>query len=151
MVVRALHRDKAEFGTRWQKIAQEDGGTVTLEEYTKARFTCESEVMRTLKHDHVVRLIHCRVEGTTFDTIITKFYMEELDCDLTSFIFNNLGTITRAEIAEMARQICLALVYLHGQGPIHSDLKPKNILIDKANNILKLADFVSAMKLEIGE
>jgi cyclin-dependent kinase 2 len=151
LVVKILHRDKAELKDRWQKTAQEDGATLTLEEYTEAVSTYEAEIMRTLKHEHIVRIIDCRDGGTASNMVFTEIYMEKLDCDLAIFITNDSGTITRAEKAEMARQICLGLVYLHGQGLMHGDLKPENVLVDKKKNVLKLADFGSAVELEIGE
>lgn len=91
-------------------MAQEDGTTLTLEKYIEARPTYEAEIMRILKHDHVVRFIDCRDGGTTLNTVITDIYMEKLDCDLAKFIIISLDTTTEADKAKLARQICLALV-----------------------------------------
>lgn len=44
------------------------------------------------------------------------------------------------EYWRLLRQILDALSYIHGEGVIHRDLKPKNIFIDQARNI-KIGDF----------
>ena len=37
-------------------------------------------------------------------------------------------------------QMCLGIAHMHRHGVMHRDLKPQNLLVDKANNILKVAD-----------
>lgn len=44
-------------------------------------------------------------------------------------------------------QILSAVAYCHSHGVIHRDLKTKNLLIDKSNKIIKLADFGLAREL----
>ena len=43
-----------------------------------------------------------------------------------------------------ARQVCSALVYMHGQGVVHRDLKPENMLVTDAEQI-KIMDFGIAL------
>lgn len=38
-------------------------------------------------------------------------------------------------------QILRGIAYCHSHRVLHRDLKPQNLLIDRRNNLLKLADF----------
>ncbi|PKA55570.1 Mitogen-activated protein kinase kinase kinase ANP1 [Apostasia shenzhenica] len=54
-------------------------------------------------------------------------------------------------IATVLREVLKALVYLHGQGHIHRDVKAGNILVD-TNGAIKLADFgVAACMFDTGD
>ena len=52
----------------------------------------------------------------------------------------NQGQLSEAKAIEIVMQILQALTYLHGQGGVHMDIKPNNILFD-ANGTARLADF----------
>ena len=46
------------------------------------------------------------------------------------------------QAAEIARQILLAVHYLHGAGVCHRDLKPDNVLLTRGDNpVIKVSDF----------
>jgi len=51
-------------------------------------------------------------------------------------------TFTEKDAAEITRQLCEALLYLHERGIVHRDLKLENLLLKKRNSLeIKLADF----------
>ena len=49
-------------------------------------------------------------------------------------------TSVQARFTRLVEQLCQVLGYLHGQGYVHRDIKPDNILFNKASE-LKLIDF----------
>jgi glycogen synthase kinase 3 beta len=48
-------------------------------------------------------------------------------------------------------QLMRALAHIHGMGICHRDIKPQNLLVDPARQVLKLCDFGSAKALVKGE
>lgn len=53
------------------------------------------------------------------------------------------GAFTEREAAQVMREICLAVKYLHDINIAHRDLKPENLLYtsQEPNAVLKLTDF----------
>ena len=52
------------------------------------------------------------------------------------------GALTEREVKILAKQIFLALNYMHNQNIVHRDIKPENILMDKIDKLeIKLTDF----------
>ncbi|KAG1683398.1 MAP kinase-activated protein kinase 2 [Nymphon striatum] len=53
------------------------------------------------------------------------------------------GAFTEREAAEIVREVCTALTYLHSMNIAHRDLKPENLLYSRPDSIgvLKLTDF----------
>jgi serine/threonine protein kinase/formylglycine-generating enzyme required for sulfatase activity len=50
------------------------------------------------------------------------------------------GVFTWTTLAPLVKQLCEALDYAHGEGVIHRDLKPHNVMVD-AKGRVRLADF----------
>ncbi len=60
------------------------------------------------------------------------------------------GRPTLRRIAEVVREVAIALDHAHGQGVVHRDVKPENILIDRAGGV-HLTDFGLARDVEPGD
>lgn len=66
------------------------------------------------------------------------------------WIVKKFGTFPEHLIANYIQQVLEGLVYLHGQGVIHRDIKAANILTTKMGQI-KLADFGVATKRGVAD
>lgn len=64
---------------------------------------------------------------------------EYVDCDLKKFM--EAHTFTEEEVKKIIYQLLLGLDYCHSNRVLHRDLKPQNILVNKDNLTIKLADF----------
>ncbi|KAI7733021.1 hypothetical protein M8C21_029814 [Ambrosia artemisiifolia] len=63
---------------------------------------------------------------------------EFLDTDLEKLI--NSVPLPPSKVKKYMFQLCKALFDIHGYGVLHRDLKPQNVLFDRDNDILKIAD-----------
>ena len=85
----------------------------------------EAAILRGLDHENICRMIDCFPcpdEGVT--CLVMQFarggdLLERMVC---------AGPLTEKAAADLARQILLALQYMHSRGVLHRDLKPENIL-----------------------
>lgn len=99
-----------------------------------ARFKREAKSAAALRHPNIVTIFDIgRHDEQSF------IAMEYIEGDrLSDVIARDDLTIERA--IDIATQVCDALEEAHGAGIIHRDIKPDNILFDKAGRV-KLADF----------
>jgi serine/threonine protein kinase len=100
-----------------------------------ARFERELDILKKLKHPHIVQCYGGGRRGTQ------RFYaMELIAGGSLSQHLRMRGQLPWEEVLDYGLQICQALAYAHGNGIIHRDIKPANLLITK-NGQLKLSDF----------
>ncbi|CAB16374.1 Serine/threonine-protein kinase ppk11 [Schizosaccharomyces pombe] len=104
--------------------------------------TQEINFLIDLNSVHITKYYASFVDG--FRLWITMEYCDGGSClDLLKLS----GTFSERVIAEVMRQVLEALVYLHGQGKMHRDIKAANILTMK-DGLVKLADFGVSGQLE---
>ncbi|MEZ6064299.1 MAG: protein kinase [Planctomycetaceae bacterium] len=102
---------------------------------TLARFEREMEVLKDLKHPHIVRTFG----GVSEDK--QRFYaMELMPAGTLEDELQERGKLSWEKVVEYGGQMCAALDYLHSKGVVHRDVKPSNFLKTNDGRI-KLSDF----------
>src|SRR5271156_525074 len=87
------------------------------------RFQREEEVGRRLNHPNIVKVLTPRRKSRMY---IAMEYVDGLS--LRAIMRDQRPTPVDKALG-FARQICEALIYMHGEGVVHRDLKPENMLI----------------------
>ncbi|MCR4784937.1 MAG: serine/threonine protein kinase [bacterium] len=104
-------------------------------------FFNEGKALAKLDCPNIVKVYHMKQDNDTIYII-----MEYIDgCSLYDLIDKNVPSKeTVQKRLVIFEQILEALLYAHGQGVIHRDLKPGNIMIDKEDRV-KIVDFGLAL------
>ena len=107
---------------------------LTKSESAVRRFQQEVEAAARLIHPNVV---------TAFDAGESKnihfLVMEYVDGQDLAAIVAHRGVLPVAEAVEYVLQAARGLAYAHGEGVVHRDVKPSNLLLDK-NGTVKILD-----------
>lgn len=111
---------------------------LTEDQESQDRFLREARAIAHLKHPNIVQLYD--VGEIDHQHYFTMDYIEGGSLD------DLKGNLPIRSIAEIIRDIALALHYAHTKNIIHRDIKPANILID-ADNKPYLTDFGLAKEL----
>ena len=99
------------------------------------RFDREIKVLARLRHPFVLPL-HDSGEAAG----ALYFVMPYIDGESLRARFTRESTLPVADVIAIARQIADALDYAHGEGVVHRDVKPENILLSRHGHAM-LADF----------
>jgi serine/threonine-protein kinase len=104
-----------------------------------ARFQREMEILKDLRHPHIVHAFGGTCEGDQW------FYaMELIDGGTLATLLQEQGRLPWRQAVDFGLQVCAALEYAHARGVIHRDLKPGNLLLTRAGKA-KLGDFGLAL------
>lgn len=99
-------------------------------------------IIARLNHPNIVPVIDRGMAGG-----LPYFVMEYVDGVPLNVVLKTRSLDLRNKL-HIAVQICKALSYAHLNSVIHCDLKPANVLVDKAGNI-QLTDFTIAQSVDI--
>lgn len=102
------------------------------------RFQREEEIGRRLDHPNIIKVLSPRHRSRMY------IVLEYVDGVSLREIMRGERPLRTARALDFARQLCEAMVYMHGQGIVHRDLKPENALIT-TDGRLKLMDFGIAL------
>ena len=141
-------------GTVYKAVFHKDGKTADValkivalglvgNEGAMARFDREGNILKQLRHQHIVRLYATgHYKKTPF------IAMEFVDGEPLDRALTRRGKLSWEEVAAYGRQLCEALQYAHEKGIIHRDLKPSNLMITP-EGVLKLTDFGIAKDTDV--
>lgn len=102
------------------------------------RFRREEEIGQRLDHPCIIKVLKPRHKSRMY---IAMEYVEGVSLRA---MLRDKRPLPIEQALDLARQICEALVYMHGQRVVHRDLKPENILVT-AEGKIKLMDFGIAL------
>ena len=108
----------------------------------KEKFKKEARRLRKMQNEHLVKVHDLFDENGT-----TYYVMDYVDGENLSEWLKRTGRpMTESEVRLILPQILDALKSIHDAGIWHLDLKPANIMVDKAGNV-KLIDFGASKQL----
>ncbi|WP_274650676.1 serine/threonine protein kinase [Paenibacillus humicola] len=110
----------------------------------------EASLLMRLSHPRLPQIVDYFPPGAGGSEMLVTDYIDGVT--LQSFMASRGGALRPAEALDAAVQLCDALHYLHRQQPpvIHRDLKPTNVMIDRAGYV-RLIDFGIARSFKAGQ
>jgi serine/threonine-protein kinase len=102
----------------------------------RTRFLREAETAAQLSHPNIVPIYSVdERDGLVY------FVMAYVDGDTVAARLHARGPMPPEEVRNILIQTADALAYAHERGVVHRDIKPDNILIDRAENRVMVTDF----------
>lgn len=93
---------------------------------TRSRFRQEARTVAGLRHPHIVQTLQV---GDATGNGIAYIGMELIEGESLAKLLERRGRLSPAESCNLLDPVARALEYAHGQGIIHRDVKPSNILL----------------------
>src|SRR5574338_289109 len=103
----------------------------------------EPRLLASLNHPNIVSIITAEKQDNIFFIV-----MEYVQGETLENILAKSGPLDLTRALDYACQICNAVDHAHGQGIIHRDLRPANVLISETG-VATVADFGTSRFLEI--
>jgi serine/threonine protein kinase len=103
----------------------------------------EPRLLASLNHPNIVSVLTAEKQDGIFFIVMEYVTGETLEA-----IIARDGAVELPVALDYTCQICNALDHAHGQGVIHRDLRPANVLVSE-NGLVKVADFGTSRFLEL--
>ncbi|XP_015753640.1 PREDICTED: serine/threonine-protein kinase PAK 6-like isoform X3 [Acropora digitifera] len=105
--------------------------------------------LSTVKHKFIVEFYRPEECRNTF-----LIFMEYMEGGAVDQLLEEKGRIEEPMVQKFTKQLLVAVSFLHNKGIIHKDIKGANILLDKPQQNIKLADFgictkMNTLKIEL--
>jgi serine/threonine-protein kinase len=139
---------KGGMGVVYRALSRSDGNivaiktirpTIAVTEGDIDRFLREASILKDLQHPNIVAFHEMgEADGELY------FVMEYVaGIDAARMIADNDGPLGISSSVGIICQLLTALEYAHGQGFVHRDIKPQNMLLGRVDGrgVVKLADF----------
>ena len=135
-------------GTVWRAVDEMLGRTVAVKELRFPSSVDEDEkrrlVTRTLREAKAIARIRSRGAVTVYDVVDEDdrpwIVMELIEGASLADVIREEGTLTPLRAAEVGLEVLDVLRAAHGQGILHRDVKPSNVLISDDGRVV-LTDF----------
>ncbi len=115
----------------------------TAERSLRERFMREARIAARLSHPHIVPVYSVEEHP---DSVF--YVMGFIEGETLAARIERAGQIAPAEVAAFMQQVAWALAYAHGNGVVHRDIKPDNILLEQGTSRAWVMDFGIARALE---
>jgi len=102
----------------------------------RERFLREARVAAKLSHPNIIP-IHSVEDLGSF----VYYVMAYIDGETLAQRVRTRGPLPSSEGTRVLREVAWALAYAHGQGLVHRDVKPDNILLESSSGRVLVADF----------
>lgn len=102
---------------------------------------CEIDLLKILKHRNIVKY-----HGFIKNDKKLLIFLEYCSGGSLRNLYKKNGPLTEEQVVEFLKEMLQGLIYLHGQGVVHRDVKAANILLTNQGDI-KLTDFGVSTKV----